>query len=379
MGDRVPSNDDFFEEQTAASGVKARMISKYFDTWAHIVWRKAKELRQDIAYVDLYCGPGRYGDNEKSTPLLVLEKAIKRPELREMLITVFNDEDADRLAQLEKEIAALPGIETLKHKPQLLNHKIGPDVEAYFLRHSTIPSLTFIDPFGYAGLTRNLIKGVTKNWGCDCVFFFNYDRINRALSTSIFTPRMEAIFGAERAAVLEKRMQSIKGSNRGKPAMREEEIVDALTEALEEINDSYVRSFRFKKGNRTTHMLVFVTKHPRGYLAMNERMAMEGYMDAKGIPNYTFYDPPRPVENLLIYEEFDSLKRMLRERYVGKPRTLLQIYEEHSLRRNFIKNNYKDALHELQMEGYADTNRERIARKGKHTFADDIEVTIKDV
>ena len=162
---------------------------------------------------------------------------------------------------------------------------------------------------------------MTRNWGCDCIFFFSYSSINRALSTSIFTLRMEAIFGPERAAALEAQMQSIKGSRGDNPALREEIILDALTAALEELNrgQTYVRTFRFKKGKRTSHMLVFVTKSPKGYRVMNEIMAKEGYRDGKGIPTFTHFDnPPSPTQ--LFHPEFDNLKKDLRERYAGKTR-----------------------------------------------------------
>jgi len=57
-------------------------------------WAKANfEVRSTAAKRwSLYCGLGRYEDNQKSTPLLVLEKAIASPELRKRLITLFNDE-----------------------------------------------------------------------------------------------------------------------------------------------------------------------------------------------------------------------------------------------------------------------------------------------
>jgi hypothetical protein len=135
------------------------------------------------------------------------------------------------------------------------------------------------------------------------------------------------------------------------PALREEIIVDALTAALEELNrsQSFVRTFRFKKGKRTSHMLVFVTKSPKGYRVMNEIMAKEGFKDNKGIPFYTYSDDP-PSPNRLFNEEFDALKDELCGHYAGKTRTMLEIYEEHSLRRNYIASNYKDALNELETE-----------------------------
>jgi hypothetical protein len=41
--------------------------------------RKSRSDR--IAYVDLFAGPGRYGNGTKSTPLLILETAIANPQI----------------------------------------------------------------------------------------------------------------------------------------------------------------------------------------------------------------------------------------------------------------------------------------------------------
>lgn len=54
----------------------------------------SKKMQQKIAYIDLFCGPGRYKDGSKSTPLLILERAIQDPDMREMLLTLFNDVDS---------------------------------------------------------------------------------------------------------------------------------------------------------------------------------------------------------------------------------------------------------------------------------------------
>ena len=125
----MDSGDNFFDVQSEASGVKARIISKHFDTWSNIVLREAIRLGQKIAYIDLYCGPGRYGDGNKSTPLLVLEKAIRKPELARNLVTIFNDEDAEAIEKLKVEVSNLPGVEMLAIKPVLMNTTVGPDTE----------------------------------------------------------------------------------------------------------------------------------------------------------------------------------------------------------------------------------------------------------
>jgi hypothetical protein len=174
-------------------------------------------------------------------------------------------------------------------------------------------------------------------------------------------------------------MQEIARSDRGKSALREEIIIDALTGALEELNrgETYVRTFRFKKGKRTTHMLVFVTKHPLGYRVMTDIMAKEGHVDGRGIPHFTHYDKP-PQTNQLFYPEFDKLKEDLCEKYAGKTKTMMGVFEEHSLRRDYISSNYKDALNELEDEGRISVDppaSKRRVVKGKRTFKDEARVT----
>jgi len=215
------SGDNFFGKQTAASDVKSRIVTKHFETWSKIVLGQAVRYGQNIAYMDLYCGPGRYDDGTKSTPLLILEKAIGSQELQKHLITVFNDKKAASIEKLRTETAKLPGIASLKNAPVFLNEKVSPETEKYFTG-SKMPSFTFIDPFGYMGLTRGLINAVvTKTWGCDCIFFLSYSSINRALSAGVFTSHMEGLFGAKRAAELEARMRDIQGSDRNQPHERE--------------------------------------------------------------------------------------------------------------------------------------------------------------
>jgi three-Cys-motif partner protein len=373
----VPAVDNFFDAQSGASKVKAAIISKHFDAWSRIMLPSAKRANQKIVYMDLYCGPGRYDDGSKSTPLLVLDKAIANVELARRVVIIFNDENASHIAKLQAAVQNYPGIEKLAIPPAILNQTIGADTAQYFRKNPAAPTFTFIDPFGYASLTRDLIEGVTKNWGCECVFFFNYNRINAAISAKIFRERMAAIFGDTRAAELEKKIMTVSG----KPHEREEAIVDALTEALEKLNngDSYVRPFRFKKNNRTSHMLVFVTKDPKGYRVMNEIMAKEGFRDAKGIPFYTHHEDNVPATADLFHREFTDLKKMLLRDYAGKTRTMLQIYEEHSLKKNYISINYKDALNELEAEKKIEADppaADRPKRNGRPTFGDNTKVTI---
>jgi len=105
---------------------------------------QAVRYGQNIAYMDLYCGPGRYDDGTKSTPLLILEKAIASRELQKHLVTVFNDKKAASIAKLQTETAKLPGIASLKNAPVFLNEKVNTETEKLFTG-SKMPSFTFIE------------------------------------------------------------------------------------------------------------------------------------------------------------------------------------------------------------------------------------------
>jgi three-Cys-motif partner protein len=76
------SSNQFFDEQTEQSAVKAAIVSKYFWSWAKIIMPRSRSDK--IAYIDLFAGTGRYKDGSKSTPLLVLEKAINDENMRRM-------------------------------------------------------------------------------------------------------------------------------------------------------------------------------------------------------------------------------------------------------------------------------------------------------
>lgn len=239
----------FFDQSTDQSRVKAAIVANYFWAWAKVIISVAKKGRdRRIAYIDLFAGPGRYTDGTLSTPLLILERAIADPDLREMLVTVFNDCNSDHSRTLETAIAALPGIETLRYKPCVQNYEVGDDIVKQFEQRSLVPTLFFVDPWGYKGLSLRLINSVLKDWGCDCIFFFNYNRINMGLPNEAVDEHMDCLFGKERADALR---ESLKGLA---PAERETAIVEELSQAIRDLGGKYVLPFCFlnDQGTRTS-------------------------------------------------------------------------------------------------------------------------------
>ncbi len=105
--------------------------------------------------MDLFCGPGTYDDGSESTPLQILKQAIANPELREMLVTIFNDKDTENTQLLQLAINSLPNIDNLQNKPIVLNKEVGTDIfkEVEWINH--YPTLYFIDPWGLIEIKDN--------------------------------------------------------------------------------------------------------------------------------------------------------------------------------------------------------------------------------
>lgn len=161
----------FFEETKEQSLVKSAIVSKYFWGWAKVIMPQVKFAGKKIAYIDLFAGPGRYKDGTQSTPLLVLKRAIEDPDMRQMLVALFNDKDENNSRSLEQAINELPAIEKLKHKPRVMNEEVGTNMIKMFQQMRLIPTLFFVDPWGYKGLSLRLVNAVIKDWACECIFF----------------------------------------------------------------------------------------------------------------------------------------------------------------------------------------------------------------
>ena len=368
-------NEQFFDEAREQSLVKATIVSKYFWAWAKVIIPTAKRAGSKIAYIDLFAGPGRYKDGTESTPLLILEKAIEDKDMRQMLVTIFNDVDANNTHSLETAINALPGIDSLKYKPQVYNHEVGEEVVKMFEQMQLIPTLFFVDPWGYKGLSLRLVNSVLKNWGCDCIFFFNYNRINMGLPNQVVNEHMNALFGELRANDLRRRIQSLGTQERVLV------IVEELAEALKEMGGEYVLPFGFKNetGKRTSHHLIFVSKHFKSYGIMKEIMAAESSSTLQGVPSFE-YSPADALQPLLfeLSRPLDDLENMLLTEFAGRCVIMEQVYEEHNVGRPYVKKNYKQVLGNMEANGRISVDPPAIKRrkwKGEVTFADDVLIT----
>jgi three-Cys-motif partner protein len=362
----------FFNKQTEASKLKADIVSKYFAGWANVI---ASQNIEKIAYLDLFSGPGRYGDGKPSTPLLVIENAVNHFNRRvcQKIQLIFNDAEAKNIQKLEDEINKFPGISKLRFVPSTHKEKIGEDIVKVFEITTRVPTLSFIDPWGYKGLSLPLVRTLVKNWGCDCIFFFNYRRINAGIDNPSLQKPINLVFTEE---ILESLRQNISGKN---PYERETVVLDKLKEVFKGWGMEYVLPFPFKnkKGSRTTHYLIFISKNMLGYNIMKEIMGRCSSSHIQDVPSFEYNPAAQRGQRQLHFfrsEPLDELKKMLMEFFEGMTLKMNDIYEQHHVDRPYVKKNYKSVLLDLEKEDKIKTNRgERKTKKG--FFPDDMVVT----
>lgn len=367
----IVADEDFFEEPSEQSKVKARIVYKYFGAWAKIMISSVRNHGDRIAYIDLFAGPGRYRNGTTSTPVMVLEKAVSDPDMLQMLVTVFNDKNPANAKSLRQVFGTVPGVERLKCAPQIQSEEVGAEIVKLFEQTKLVPTLLFVDPWGYKGLSLDLIRSVLKNWGCDCIFFFNYNRVNPGLTNPAVREHMNMLFGEERAERIRRQLTRLN------PEEREALIIEELSKALQETGANYVLPFCFKseQGTRTTHHLIFVTKHPKGYEIMKEIMVRESSEQNQGVGSFAYSAASKNFPLLFqLSRPLDDLEEMLLDDFAGETLSMGEIYMRHNVGKPYVKANYKRALTNLESTANIEAIPSAESRR-KGTFADQVIVS----
>ena len=355
-----------FSEQREQSAIKTEIVTKYFDAWSKILSARCEK----IAYIDLYAGPGIYEDGTLSTPILILKTIISSDILCEKTVVCLNEKDEKNYNALIKNISQLDNISSLKYTPIISNSEINYQTPNKFM-FQKIPCFCFIDPAGYNGLSLELLKAFGKDFGSDIIFFFNYNDINRAINNNKVLNNMRELFGKNRFLSLKNKLSNTSGP------VREKIIMNEMSEALKDIGMNFVLPFRFKwEGkNRTSHYIVFASKHITGFNIMKDIMYNIGEKDFHGIGKFEFIPScdKRYGSQLSIIDlyaaPFDDFRDNLCQKYKGQTLTVGDLYSIDSPNTRFVKSQYKQALTQLEMSGKITCDKPYTQRR-KNTLAD---------
>lgn len=335
----------FFVAQTSASAVKTKIVVDYFGPWANIMKNRTRSNK--IGYLDFFAGPGAFEDGAESTPVQIMRIIVSDPRLRDITLTMFEDKDPDAIDSLTKRLTALDGFEILKHAAMISSgESLRRAMEEYFAGNTVVPTFMFLDPFGYAGLTRDLMRAVLKDWGCEVAFYFNFNRINPALRNRKVRTHMDKLFGADRVDAARAALAGAQDE-----AARETVILDAMRDALYEIGAKHVLQFRFRKpGGTLDHHLVFATKNldPAQRMMKDIMSAASSSIDSDGVGSFE-YDPEQfgALLPLGAQTPMERLKANLLESFRGQTLSVSRIYELHNEGTPFTLKNYQEALRRL--------------------------------
>ena len=326
----------FFDYPRESSRIKQKVVVDYFLAWASVLARDRM-----VGYADLFAGPGRYKNGDKSTPLLIAEHVIQDERLRNFVRLWFNEGDPDYAKQLRENVLALPDIDTLRHKPAL-TEKI---VDKSLAKHRfSIPTLVFADPSGYKGLSIRLIAGALQGFGNDCLFFFNYRRVNMKLSYPVMDESIDEFFEPDRAKALRREIETLK------PRAREEAVLKALRTGIREAGGiPVVFAFRSREGGGTSHHLVFASKHTKGARIMKRIMNDCSSSVIDGIGSWDFDPKDTKTKNMLLFSPLNDVCDRLLEVFAGRTLTFKQLLDEEAPEQ-YTDTNYRDAVLRLEAE-----------------------------
>lgn len=146
------ADESFFERKRRWSKRKDRILAYYLEPYL----AKVARLRRPILIVDGFAGPGKFGDGELGSPLIICEKA-RAAIARGADISVWCIEHVDGLyARLEDNLSgfsfalALPG-QFLEHVPRICS---AAETHTVFL---------YVDPYTVEGLDWSALDAVFQH------------------------------------------------------------------------------------------------------------------------------------------------------------------------------------------------------------------------
>lgn len=360
--------NEFFHTPKPESLAKIDIVVQYFDAWTRVLGSRAPRL----GYVDLFAGPGRYEDGTDSVPLRILKMAMNR-NLQGKLITIFNDSDYSE--ELKRNIYTLPYIAQFSSPPEIHSETLESgcsSISTFYARVKNCPTFSFIDPWGYKGLTLDLLASTTVGFGCDCIFFFNYSRINSGLENPIFCRSMDQIFGEERSQTLRNRLHGLA------PYAREKEIINEMVNALRSAGAAYVHDFRFAfadRPGRTSHYLFLLSKHAKADRIIKRITSKKSTSSAQGIANFSF-DRDEHRQGILFDMPADELRESLLTIFAGQTWSVASIIAIHPKRSSLkcTDSNYKMVLMEMERTGEVTADRPANTRP-PGTLADSVKIS----
>jgi hypothetical protein len=206
-----------------------------------------------------------------------------------------------------------------------------------------VPTLVFLDPCGYKGLSLKLVASILGGFGNDCIFFFNYSRINMKLDLKIMNQSVDDFFEPERAKTLRAKIR-----NRTAPE-REQIILAAVKASIEEAGAiPLVFGFNSDKGRRSHH-LVYASKNQSAAGMMKSILRSASSEITEGVGSGE-HDPRAAEVSGSLFGGLYAVEDRLLATFAGRAITFASLLQEEA-QTQYTESNYRDAVLKLEREG----------------------------
>jgi len=179
-------------------------------------------------------------------------------------------------------------------------------------RSAAIPTLAFIDPFGWTGMPLSVVEDLIRRPSNEVLINFMFEEINRFLGHPDQGENFDALFGS----AAWKGCITLSGLERNRC------LRDAYGTQLSAAGAKYVRYFEMRNSRDTTdYYLFFATRNYQGLKKMKEAMWK---VDESG--EFRFSDATDPFQTVLFNEpNYNFLKAQIVKNFSGKDVSVEQI------------------------------------------------------
>jgi three-Cys-motif partner protein len=330
---------------------KHELLRRYLAAWYPILTQQGYHAR--VVFIDGFAGPGVYQSGEEGSPIVALRTLVQHGAFSSMkgrFVFLFIEREEERMENLKVEIAAFwasmggqpENIVVMAERGEF-EQVTGSLLASLKESGNTLaPTVAFVDPFGFAGVSLDAICRLTSFPRCEVIFSFMYDSLNRWVThpTDSIHEHLRSLFGSE--AYLD-----VVGLA---PRERKTFLHDLYKRQLLEVgNFKYVLEFEMvDRRGKSVYSLFFGTRHIRGLEAMKSAMWS---LDPSG--EFRFSD--RHAGQTSLFGEainVEPLRQAILVEFAGKQTSIERIHEFVLAETIFGPSHYKvKVLKPLQREG----------------------------
>lgn len=269
----------FFENAANHSIAKIMLLKEYLTIWIRKI---TYGLKSKCLICDTFAGEGIYSDGTKGSPFVILD--VVQDYLNQMpnsyeVYLAFIEADNNNFILLKKNLEEYLKVEIQPNKfvtcgNGKLNVMVSNSKHQDFLEGlqksvgQLIPSLFFIDPFGFKGVSLQQLTALMNKYNaCEVLVNFMYEEFNRFKRIDSIAKTLNDFFGSDVCKLVE-------SVNEMNPKDRRNTIIAEYKKNCKDNKIKYVLDFDIQKDDSAAFKmaLIFMSNNSHGFNVMKSAM-----------------------------------------------------------------------------------------------------------